>query len=54
VAANPRRVAIPAAFSARRCPVVIPATSDRSSSSRRLLLHSSLHRQIAQCSTGSG
>ena len=52
--ANPRRVEIPSPFSARRCPVVIPATSDRSSSVRLRSRHMSRHRQMAQCSTGSG
>ena len=52
--ANPRRVEVPASFSARRCPAGIPATSDRSSSARLRSRHMSRHRQMAQCSTGSG
>ena len=52
--ASPRLAGTPAVFSVRRWSLVIPATSDRSSSRRRRSLHRSSQRQITQCSTGSG
>ena len=53
-AARPRRVAIPRAPSAARWWPVMPATSERWSSSRRRAAHSPPQRQTSQCSTGSG
>jgi len=44
----------PGALQRPPLPVVIPATSDRSSSFLLRSAHGSRHRQIAQCSTGSG
>ena len=51
---EPAASAIPTCLSATRWLVGMPATSERSSSSRRWRSQSVLHRQIAQCSIGSG